>query len=244
MKKAFLFDVDGTLSESRKIMDHDFREEFIEFAQTNDVFLVTGSDRPKTVEQTGVAVYGACKGVFQCNGNEKWVNGRMVAKSDFKPDYDFKHFLQNEINRSTYPIKTGNHCEFRTGMCNVSTVGRNCSREQREEYYEWDKHSEERQRFCDRIMHQFPKFTASVGGQISIDIYPVGKNKAQVIQDLMDDGYTNFDFFGDRCEYGGNDFPLAETIRLAKLGTVYNVSSWEQTRQLLLVIGNKLEEKK
>lgn len=232
-KRAILFDVDGTLSDSRASMDTDFRAEFIEFAEKHDVFLVTGSDRPKTVEQTGVFVYEACKGVYQCNGNEKWVNGRMVAKSDFKPDYDFKHFLQNELNRSTYPIKTGNHCEFRTGMCNISTIGRNCSQEQREEYYEWDKKSEERKRLADRVMKQFPKYTASVGGQISIDIYPVGKNKSQVVQDLINEGYTNFDFFGDKCEYGGNDFPIAETIRLSNLGTVYSVSSWRQTRGIL-----------
>jgi phosphomannomutase len=180
-----------------------------------------------------MAAYEACKGSYQCNGNELWQNGRMVKKNDFKVDYDFKHFLQNEINRSTYPLKTGNHVEFRTGMCNLSTIGRACSREQRLEYYEWDKRTKERQKIADRIMRQFTELTCTLGGQISIDIYPKGKNKGQVVQDLLDAGYTEMDFFGDKCEYGGNDFPLAETIRLSNLGTVHKVSGWEDTRERL-----------
>lgn len=231
--KGILFDVDGTLTASRQVMDPDFRNEFIEFCTNNDVFLVTGSDKPKTIEQIGLPAYNAVKGAYQCNGNESWRNNKLIHKNDFSVDYDFKHYLQNEINRSKYHIKTGNHVEFRTGMCNVSTIGRNCNSEQRLDYFEWDKQTKEREKLADRLMRQFRDLTATLGGQISIDIYPKGKNKAQVVQDLMNEGYTELDFFGDKCEYGGNDFPLAETIRLSNIGTVHRVADWEETRRIM-----------
>ena len=45
--KKFIFDVDGTLTESRKPMDMGFMAEFIKFECKFDTYLVTGSDRDK-----------------------------------------------------------------------------------------------------------------------------------------------------------------------------------------------------
>ena len=44
----FIFDVDGTLTPSRGTIDPEFKEFFMAFAKKNNVYLVTGSDRPKT----------------------------------------------------------------------------------------------------------------------------------------------------------------------------------------------------
>ena len=40
----FIFDVDGTLTPSRREMDKEFVQFFFEFCTKNDVYLVTGSD--------------------------------------------------------------------------------------------------------------------------------------------------------------------------------------------------------
>ena len=53
----FLFDVDGTLTPSRQKMDKEFSKFFSNFCKNNDVYLVTGSDRDKTVEQLGKTLY-------------------------------------------------------------------------------------------------------------------------------------------------------------------------------------------
>ena len=47
----FIFDVDGTLTPSRQQIDSDFAVYFSNFCTINDVYLVTGSDKEKTVEQ-------------------------------------------------------------------------------------------------------------------------------------------------------------------------------------------------
>ena len=51
---TFLFDVDGTLTDARKPIDKEFESFLQEFIKHNKCFIVTGSDRPKTVEQIGL----------------------------------------------------------------------------------------------------------------------------------------------------------------------------------------------
>ena len=45
---------------------------------------------------------------------------------------------------------------------------------------------------------------AAVGGEISIDIYPKGKNKAQILKDLKGPVI----FFGDKCQHATYHAPL------------------------------------
>ena len=49
--KKYIFDVDGTLTPSRKQIDEKFWVFFLKFCCSNDVYLVTGSDRDTTVVQ-------------------------------------------------------------------------------------------------------------------------------------------------------------------------------------------------
>lgn len=64
MKNKFIFDVDGTLTPSRGLIDGDFAVFFSTFCAENDVYLVTGSDRDKTIEQIGEEIYSLCKRVY------------------------------------------------------------------------------------------------------------------------------------------------------------------------------------
>ena len=62
----FIFDVDGTLTPSRKKMEHEFWAPFLIFCRNNDVYLVTGSDHAKTVEQLGLDICYTAKRVYNC----------------------------------------------------------------------------------------------------------------------------------------------------------------------------------
>ena len=228
MKEVFVFDVDGTLTEARGSIDKDFESFMIDFCSKQDVYLVTGSDRQKTFEQIGPNLYDAVKGIWHCNGNEYWESNRRVRKKDYTPDYEFKHYLTQVVHRSKYPIKTGNHIELRTGMINFSTVGRNANADQREAYYEWDKRNKERFYIVEDINKSYPDVHASIGGHISIDIAPRGNNKSEA-EKVLNKEYDFIHFFGDKMEYGGNDYPLALTIDLGKMGKNYPVSSWKET---------------
>tara|TARA_E500000178_G_scaffold354420_1_gene423304 strand:+ start:3353 stop:4060 length:708 start_codon:yes stop_codon:yes gene_type:complete len=232
MSEVFVFDVDGTLTDSRKTIDPEFKSFMMEFTETNDVFLVTGSDRQKTFEQLGFEFYEAVNGVWQCNGNEYWEGSRRAEKNDFTMDYEFKKFLIDKVANSRYPIKTGGHIEERVGMVNFSIVGRGATLEQRAEYYKWDKKYYERSLLCSEINNEYPHLIAQSGGMISIDIAPRGNTKSQVA-DILNKKYGHIHFFGDKMDFGGNDYPLATTIELGHMGTNYPVSSWQETWEVL-----------
>ena len=85
---------------------------------------------------------------------------------------------------------------------------------------------------CEKINREYPKLLASVGGQISIDIAPRSNNKSQ-IADILNKQYDHIHFYGDRMDYGGNDYPLATTITIGKMGTAYPVESYKETWEVL-----------
>ena len=56
----YIFDVDGTLTPSRQVIDPSFEAFMIKFCCKHDVYLVTGSDRQKTVDQLGLDICYSC----------------------------------------------------------------------------------------------------------------------------------------------------------------------------------------
>ena len=79
----FIFDVDGTLTPSRKEIDHDFAVFFSNFCISNPVYLVTGSDRDKTIEQVGEEIYSLCKRVYNCSGSDVWEGEKHIRSNSW-----------------------------------------------------------------------------------------------------------------------------------------------------------------
>ena len=254
MENVFIFDVDGTLTPSRRKMDKGFEEMFLKWVRKNTVFLVTGSDLKKTKEQVPIEIINSCRGLFCCCGNEYYIPSsfhdqpvvdpgpiflRNVYSREFKPSSDLIKYLESEVNTSKYHHKAGNHIENRGSLVNFSVVGRDCSLMERENYFKWDKTHEERQKIADFINVKWPELSATLGGQISIDIYPNGMDKSQVLDEIESPVPTKFIFFGDRTTKGGNDYPLAKLISSLKdngirhSGEVIPVKSWKDTMKTL-----------
>jgi len=229
----FIFDVDGTLTPSRGTIDSEFKEWFLEFCDNNLVYLVTGSDRPKTVEQIGEDVYNRCSRVYQCSGNEVWIQDDRVKTSNWTLPADAHEWLTTQLTECDFNIRTGLHFEHRTGMVNFSIVGRNANAEQRQAWLDYEAWNGDRRRIADDFNKLFPSITATVGGETGIDIAPTGADKSQILKDFDDDDYIVF--FGDAMFEGGNDYPLA----LANYnGTNYCVKGWEETWEKLLEHSN------
>ena len=228
--KNYIFDIDGTLTPSRLPINTDFEFFFKKWIVNKNVYLVTGSDQEKTIEQIGKEIWQSVKRVYQSCGNQVWEQGKLIKQQNFDLNTSIKHELLKKIDTSEWKEKCGNHLEERVGLVNFSVIGRNCSQEKREEYYEWDKKNLERMKICKSIMNQFPNIEASIGGQISIDIYAKGKNKAQVLDDIHDPIY----FFGDKMDEGGNDYPIADRLmKERKDYKLFKVNSPTDTWNLL-----------
>ena len=224
--KKFIFDVDGTLTDSRQQIDLSFEAYMIKFCCKYDVYLVTGSDRAKTIEQVGLDIYNRSQRVYNCSGSDVYEKNHNVYKSDWKPSRKLINFLSDELDYSTFPHKTGNHIEHRPGGINFSILGRGeGNMNGRDEYVKWDRNTGERILIADRIKNQFPDLNVQIGGQTGLDIS--NSDKSQIIK------FFNFDdeihFFGDMMEEGQNDYPLARAVK-ERLGKTYHVKDWEETR--------------
>ena len=234
MKRAYLFDIDGTLTPPRQKMDEDFARFFLQFAKDNVVYLTTGSDRPKALEQVGEDIMAACNGVFTCCGNEFWEGDKLVYEREFYPSGKLVSFLQSCVDDSKFPTKAGRHFEQRKGMLNFSVVGRNATLEERAKYSEWDKRKHEREEIACTILAErrlFGNVDVAIGGEISIDIYPVGRDKSQSVVTVRQLHALPIVFMGDKMEAGGNDSPAAKALREGDIAC--DVTSWQMTELLI-----------
>ena len=228
----YIFDVDGTLTPSRCQIDPDFRAFMLKFSWENDVYLVTGSDRQKTLEQVGEDLYNRSKRVYNCSGSDAYEADKNVYRDDWELPEEVERFLQDELDFSQFPIRNGNHIERRPGGVNFSILGRDSDpMKGREEYIQWDKIHTERRFIALRILDQFPNLTVALGGQTGIDIGPKGADKSQILRDFSDD--DTLYFFGDRMEKGGNDYTLGEAVKKKGNSCSYNVKDYKETWELL-----------
>lgn len=226
----FIFDVDGTLTPSRGVMDSDFKEWFLRFIKQHSVMLVTGSDLTKTIEQVGIDIVENVEYCFNCSGNVAMYKGKTIFRRDFLLPDDVKRYLDTQLLESPYPERHGIHFEDRRYMVNFSVVGRGADQEQRIRYYEWDKLNGERIRITRELNQRWSNIQSAVGGETGIDIFGLGNDKAQVAEYL----HQNTIFFGDRMDANGNDYTLARTVVDKGLGRCYNVTNWTETQKELL----------
>jgi phosphomannomutase len=83
--------------------------------------------------------------VFSENGLVAYKDGQLLEIQNIKKFIgeeklkQFINFCLHYIADLDIPIKRGTFIEFRNGMINVSPIGRNCSKEERLEFYEYDR---------------------------------------------------------------------------------------------------------
>ena len=234
-KICYIFDVDGTLTIPRVRMDPSFANELVAWAKNRQLFIATGSDFDKTKQQVPKKVLSCFQNIFCCMGNEtRDSKGSIIEKSEFILPDDLDIELQEILKNSSYPNRTGNHIEFRTGMINFSIVGRNANAEERSHYNKWDNINGERLEIAEAINKNYPTLNASVGGSISIDIIEEGKDKGQVINYIENAGATKIVFVGDKCFPGGNDFGIIRELKKSDLAFEwYQVGNPKETLALL-----------
>ena len=236
MNKIYMFDVDGTLTPSRLMMTKEFAKFFDKWSNENKYYLVTGSDLNKTKEQLPLAYIDRAQAIFTCCGNQMWRNNKLIYNNKFELTSKLKNTLEVILMSNQYPHRYGNHIEDRGSMVNFSIVGRNCTQEQREHFFKWDNEKDERKKISAFIKHKFKDLDAVIGGQISIDIYPKGKDKSQIFDVIKQDRLvepSEYIFIGDRTEKGGNDYPLAKLMNETDNCDFYQTDDWKHTIQIL-----------
>ena len=245
MDKVYIFDVDGTLTPSRQKMIPKFKKFFLEWSKNNKFYLVSGSNIEKMDEQVPEEIMMSASGLFCCGGNELWefdphiVNFpyNQIYENKFKPPETLLTYLGFQVKISDTPVQSTNHREDRGSMLNFSVVGRDCTLEERQQYFEWDNEVGEREQIAEYIKRTWTQLDAVIGGQISIDIAPIGNDKSQILKHIKDRNIVtskdNYIFIGDKTMEGGNDYPLAKLMDKTDNCNYHQTEGFEKTQKIL-----------
>jgi phosphomannomutase len=211
-----LFDVDGTLTIPRGEVTPDMMSFMKSLSEKITVGIVGGSDLPKQEEQLGEGIVKVFPYNFSQNGLVAYANGELLeiqTISKFLGEENVKrlvNWVMKYLSDVDLPIKRGTFIEFRSGMFNISPIGRNCSREERNDYEKFDLENDIRKNMVDAMRKEFADLglTYSIGGQISFDVFPVGWDKTYSLKFLAEGDFDEVHFFGDKTFEGGNDFEI------------------------------------
>jgi len=246
MKTLILFDVDGTLTESRKFVKPNMVEIInkLKKLENTTIGIVGGSNFEKQIEQLGEDTLNLFDYVFSENGlvafdnkNDKLELFHSNSITKYLETNNFNKLINIclvELSKVDCPIKTGTFIETRTGMINICPVGRSCNQEQRDDFYQLDKKHNYRTKLVKSVSNKWEDYrnknsnvkelSFSIGGQISIDIFPKGWDKTYCLQ-FVKNSFDKILFFGDKTMKGGNDYEIYNS----NLTDAYTVVSPEDT---------------
>ncbi|KAJ8327875.1 hypothetical protein BDV3_005223 [Batrachochytrium dendrobatidis] len=211
-----LFDVDGTLTPARKVISPELKELLQQLRKKVVIGFVGGSDLVKQQEQLGENAVDLFDYAFSENGLTAFRKGERLPSESFLSylgEEKYKrlaNFILRYIADLDLPKKRGTFIEFRTGMINVSPIGRNCSHPERSEFEALDKTTNVRTKFIEALKAEFADYNLSytIGGQISFDVVPNGWDKTYCLKHVANDHFKEIHFFGDKTDKGGNDFEI------------------------------------
>lgn len=171
---------------------------------------------PKQEEQLGTGIVDVFPWNFSQNGLVAYNKGQLLEVQTIAKflgednvkrivNWVLKYLVDIDI-----PVKRGTFFEFRSGMFNISPIGRNCSREERNEYERFDLENNVRKKMVEAMAKEFADLglTYSIGGQISFDCFPKGWDKTYCLKFLDASEFDEIHFFGDKTFEGGNDFEI------------------------------------
>jgi len=222
MSTICLFDVDGTLTPSRKKVSGEVLRALKKLRKYCVTGFVGGSDLAKQKDQLGDNVLDLFDYGFSENGLCAFKDGKSIGSSNIADKLgeaklktlinDILGYMAKEI--PDIPVKRGTFVEFRTGMLNVCPVGRNCSQKERDAFEQYDKVHNVRKKLVAHFEAKYAEkfgLKFSIGGQISIDVFPKGWDKTFCLQFVKPEGFKTIHFFGDKTYPGGNDYEIFES---------------------------------
>jgi len=216
-----LFDVDGTLSIPRGEITPEMMSFMKELSSKITVGIVGGSDLAKQEEQLGDGIVNVFPWNFSQNGLVSYKDGKLVeiqTISTYLGEDNIKkivNWTMKYLADVDIPVKRGTFIEFRSGMFNISPIGRNCSREERNDYEKYDLEYNIRKNMVQAMKEEFADLdlTYSIGGQISFDVFPKGWDKTYCLKFIKDEEFDEIHFFGDKTFVGGNDYEIFTSER-------------------------------
>ncbi len=218
----FIFDMDGTLCESGKMLTPLMIQYLTNLKNKYncDLGINGGGTYEKLLIQLGDAK-SLFKYIFAECGSVVYENDRLIHKNNLLRHKSYSNIQKliryslKFISETNYEIN-GHFVDVRNGLVYISMVGLQANDDQRELFLKMDKKMEFRKRLLLQLNERKVKLMANLpsnqditicyGGKVGISIYPTEWDKVQVLKYIKK--YENIHYFGDRYEEEGNDYKL------------------------------------
>lgn len=237
----YVFDVDGTLTDSGKPINPEFAAWFAAFINHSKIFgdriiIVTGEDWLKSLYCLGQEILYSADLVCNNLGNVIRKKDEIVSESKFKLETDLLNFTNELLELSPFESRRGENVVITKYHMRLVVPGTSADESIRKKYIDYDSASGEREHFCKLIESEFDNLCAVKGGETTIDIVNRGRGKEQ-IADIVTDPCK---FFGDDMDPYGNDYDLAHKLYLRNRNhnEVFSVKSWRDTWEILRDFSN------
>lgn len=222
MKKLIVFDLDGTLAESKAAIDPEMSTLLYSLLQVARVAIISGGAWPQFQKQVlahlpdderlqRLSILPTCGTQFY-EYNRGW-NKRY--SEDFSAEEKDKIIQALQAVVATLGYQPAQHwgdtIEDRGSQITFSALGQEAPLEEKKK---WDPDFSKRQQMKTLLEKMIPEFSINLGGTTSVDITKPGIDKAYGIHKLRDIliiGLAEMLFIGDAIFPGGNDYPAKET---------------------------------
>lgn len=221
MKKLIVFDLDGTLAESKASVDAEMAALLHKLIGVVKVAVISGGDWPQFKKQLlsnlpsdenleNLLLLPTCgKKFYQYTG--EW---KKIYSEDFTDEEKDKIIvsLKKAVTELGFNVEKvwGKPIEDRGSQITFSALGQQAPIEEKKK---WDPDFKKRKKIKAILDKSIPEFSVQLGGTTSVDITKPGIDKAYGIRKLRDKLDISIDemiFIGDALFPGGNDYPAKE----------------------------------
>ncbi|CAN5810538.1 HAD-IIB family hydrolase [soil metagenome] len=220
-KKLVVFDLDGTLAESKAAVDPEMAGLLGRLLQIVRVAIISGGNWPQFQKQVvshlpPKARLNALSLLPTCGTKLYRYDGEwdLLYSEDFEPEERDKivKALKSVVESSGVgaPRTWGEVIEDRGSQITFSALGQEAPIEEKKT---WDPDFAKRKRMKELLGKLIPEFSVRLGGTTSIDVTKPGIDKAygiRKLRDLLDISIDEMIFIGDALFPGGNDYPAKE----------------------------------
>jgi HAD superfamily hydrolase (TIGR01484 family) len=221
MKKLIVFDLDGTLAESKASLDGDMSRLLHDLLGIVKVAVISGGDWPQFEKQVlshlphdeslaNLSILPTCGTKFFRYAGD-W---KKLYSEDFTPDEKAKIVaaLKKAVAEAGFKAEKlwGEAIEDRGSQITFSALGQQAPLEEKKK---WDPDFAKRKKIKAIVDTLIPEFSVRLGGATSVDVTKPGIDKAygvRKLRDVLGISLTEMIYIGDALFAGGNDYPAEQ----------------------------------
>lgn len=223
--KLVVFDLDGTLAQSKQLMEIRMGELLAQLLQKMSVAIMSGAGFPQFEKQFLPALPSDARlerlYLFPDNAAQCYVfeAGKWRTRYDNAFTLQEKEHILKELDEALketglaeVPVRIwGQRVEDRGAEIVFSGLGQQAPLPEKKS---WDPTGEKRKKLRDVLARRLPEFSEATGGMTSVDITRKGITKAYGIKQLArlsSISVSEMLYVGDALQEGGNDYVVMES---------------------------------